>query len=277
MTKPIFKAGQSGGQNAGITVNDDGSASIIDATGTATLTLTSAGVLTPAGGSSLSDLTATGNTILGSDGSDTVTITGTVQGPLTYAAGVTSIIDVSGVTSGGSDVVVRDNVADALSIREGSTSYLKVVTTNGSESVTVGVNLLLNALAIISNDFVQSTLTCPNATGTNATTLSLNLKKLDGSAITSAKTVLIGVCTIQYAPFAAAQNATFSSATKGAISYGGSGYAVVTTDSAGDFVCTLTNTTDQTCYIFAMSPFAMPDGLSGAVILKPTQVTCVWS
>jgi len=277
MTKPIFKAGQSGGQNAGITVNDDGSASIVDATGTATLTLTSAGVLTPAGGSSLSDLTATGNTILGSDGSDTVTITGTVQGPLTYAAGVTSIIDVSGVTSGGSDIVVKDNVADALTIREGSNSYVTIVTTNGSESVTLNVNLLLNTLGLISNDFVASTLTCPNATGTNSTTLTINLKKLDGSALTTTKSFIVAVSLIQYAPFAVSSTCSFSSATKGTIEYSSSGYIIATTDSAGDFVCTLTNSTDQTGYVTAMSPFALPTGLSGAIFLKPAQVTCVWS
>lgn len=277
MTKPIFKAGQSSGQAAGITVNDDGSASILDASGTATLTLTSAGVLTPAGGSSLTDLTATGNTILGSDSSDTVAITGTVQGPLAFAAGVTSIIDVSGVTAGGSDIVVKDNVADALSIREGTNSYVKVVTTNGSESVTVGVNLLLNTLALISNDFVASTLTCPNATGTNSTTLAINLRKLDGSALTTTKTFLVACSTIQYAPFSISQTCSFSSATKGTIEYSTSGYVVATTDSAGDFVCTLTNSADQTIYVVAMTPFSIPAGLSGAIFVQPRQVTCVWS
>jgi hypothetical protein len=61
----------------------------------------------------------------------------THTGAITYSGTMSSIIDVSALTSGSSDIVVKDNVADALTIREGSNAYLTVVTTDSSESVDV--------------------------------------------------------------------------------------------------------------------------------------------
>jgi hypothetical protein len=50
-------------------------------------------------------------------------------------------IDLSGAAS---NISIIDNNAAALDIKEGSTSYIKCVTTNSSESVTLGKPLLLN-------------------------------------------------------------------------------------------------------------------------------------
>jgi hypothetical protein len=46
-------------------------------------------------------------------------------------------------TTGTAEIRLTDNLADALSIEEGSNDYLVFVTTNGSESVTVGQNLTM--------------------------------------------------------------------------------------------------------------------------------------
>lgn len=46
MTKPIFKAGGSAGQPAALTINDDGSASILDATGASIFAVSSTGAVT---------------------------------------------------------------------------------------------------------------------------------------------------------------------------------------------------------------------------------------
>lgn len=46
MTKPIFKAGGSAGQPAALTINDDGSASILDASGTSIFAVSSTGAVT---------------------------------------------------------------------------------------------------------------------------------------------------------------------------------------------------------------------------------------
>ena len=57
--------------------------------------------------------------------------------PATVAGAITSL---SGLTS----VVLTDNTATALDFTEAANSYLKFVTTNGSESVTVSKPLLFN-------------------------------------------------------------------------------------------------------------------------------------
>jgi hypothetical protein len=52
-------------------------------------------------------------------------------------AGWTSFADLSSMATGEADVIVGDNLASAFEIREGTNTYLKVVTTNSSESVAV--------------------------------------------------------------------------------------------------------------------------------------------
>lgn len=45
-----------------------------------------------------------------------------------------------GTTTETNDLVIGDNIADALNIKEGSNSYLKFITTDGSEQIVVGKN-----------------------------------------------------------------------------------------------------------------------------------------
>lgn len=56
-------------------------------------------------------------------------------------AGGTAVIDLSACATGEGDVVLADNLAEALTVREGSNTYLNFVTTNGSEKVQVGKTL----------------------------------------------------------------------------------------------------------------------------------------
>jgi hypothetical protein len=46
-------------------------------------------------------------------------------------------------TTGNNNFVLTDNLADALNIKEGANSYLKITTTNSGETITVGVNLTI--------------------------------------------------------------------------------------------------------------------------------------
>lgn len=57
------------------------------------------------------------------------------------AAGGSAFIDLSGVATGEADVIVKDNLADALTFREGANAYLTFVTTDASESVTIAKSL----------------------------------------------------------------------------------------------------------------------------------------
>ena len=54
------------------------------------------------------------------------------------AAGGTAFIDLSNVATGEGDIILADNLAVALEVREAANSYIKIVTTNSSEAVNFG-------------------------------------------------------------------------------------------------------------------------------------------
>jgi hypothetical protein len=104
--------------------------------------LTVAGSVTSAGAATgITNLTATGNTALGDATTDTATITGTLT------------------------VSMPDNAATALDIKEASTSYLKLVTTNNAERITLGKRLGLPTQAAIAMADADVTLTTSTLTG----------------------------------------------------------------------------------------------------------------
>jgi hypothetical protein len=72
----------------------------------------------------------------------------------TFAAGLT----LSGAT-GVNTVSIPDNLASALDITEGSNSYIKCVTTNGSESVDVAkvINAAAGVQGVVANEIVTAT------------------------------------------------------------------------------------------------------------------------
>lgn len=70
-------------------------------------------------------------------GATIATSLGTLTEGLSFAPGITKLLDVSTVATNQAIVKLADNLAVALDIREATNSYLKFVTTNGSESVAV--------------------------------------------------------------------------------------------------------------------------------------------
>lgn len=70
----------------------------------------------------------------------------TTAAALKVGAGFDSILDLSAQATGESDIVVADNLASALQIRESSNAYLTIVTTNSSEAVKVDKTLDQNAI-----------------------------------------------------------------------------------------------------------------------------------
>lgn len=57
------------------------------------------------------------------------------------AAGYAYLLDLTAVATGEAIIALKDNLASALEIKEAATSYLKWVTTDGSEAVAAGVRL----------------------------------------------------------------------------------------------------------------------------------------
>lgn len=66
------------------------------------------------------------------------TTLGTQTAGIAFAAGITYALDVSACATGQSLIKIGDNLAIALEVKEGSSSYLKFVTTNSAEKVVFG-------------------------------------------------------------------------------------------------------------------------------------------
>lgn len=117
-----------------------------DLSGTTLFNVDSNGDATLTGDISLVDLTLTGNTIVGNASTDTVAINADLTTGLKWDAGTyTYLLDASAMTTGQADIVVGDNLASALAVREASTDYFVVVTTNSAERVNVAKPLTLGA------------------------------------------------------------------------------------------------------------------------------------
>jgi hypothetical protein len=61
-----------------------------------------------------------------------------IDGVPTPNSGGSQILDLTGVATGEAIVNVKDNLASAFEVKQSTNSYLKVITTNGSEAVAVG-------------------------------------------------------------------------------------------------------------------------------------------
>ena len=116
--------------------------------GVATHTLDDSGNATHTGTVTASTAFAT-DTISERTAAAGVTIDGVrlKDGAITPVTGGAAFIDVSGSGSGESDVILKDNVADAFTFRESSTAYLTFITTNSAEAVDVLKTLKVDTVA----------------------------------------------------------------------------------------------------------------------------------
>jgi len=76
-------------------------------------------------------------TLIDIDDNGNMTISGafTCDGAITFGAGNSAILDASGLATGEADIVIGDNLADALTIRQGANPYLTFVTTDSAEAI----------------------------------------------------------------------------------------------------------------------------------------------
>lgn len=86
--------------------------------------------------------------------------------------------------------------------------------------------------------------------GSTDSALTVDLKSLNGAALSVTGVVKITVTATQYAGAEAlVATATFNTASLGSILASGNGWAVVKCDSSGQFACTLANSADVTNYV----------------------------
>jgi len=132
--------------------------------------------------------------------------------------------------------------------------------------------------SVISDTEVVPTILVGNATGgATAATLTLALKNLAGTAITSARTVHIYSSSIPNVPFNLVSTITFATATKGSIVASGGGMAVVTTDANGEFACTCSNSADGTFYFSVVTAWTISDATKRCTVHAGVEDTATWA
>ena len=131
---------------------------------------------------------------------------------------------------------------------------------------------------LLASFIVKPVITVGNATGGSTdAALTLQLNKLDGTPIDTARQVVIVGGALQYAPFAPSSTLSFVTATAGSIVYPGAGYAVVKTDATGAFACTARNTADETLYFMAFTAFGVGTLADSCIVLPGLQDAAAWS
>jgi hypothetical protein len=114
--------------------------------------------------------------------------------------------------------------------------------------------------------------------GATGAALTLDLKDRAGSALSRAAVVMILASDSQYGgqrdPNA---NVTFGTATKGSILASGTGWAVVKTDTGGEFDCTATNAVDEGVYFSVVTAEGVDALASGALVHACVPDLATWS
>lgn len=120
-------------------------------------------------------------------------------------------------------------------------------------------------LTPLTDALVRATLTATGGTGgATAGTLTMTLTRQDGSAVASAREVNIVANPTAYRTGADDDSITFSAATVGTIVASGDGWALVRTNAAGAFACTVSNADDDTTHLSARTALAGVSSLTYA-------------
>lgn len=132
---------------------------------------------------------------------------------------------------------------------------------------------------LLSDQFVIPTISGTGGSGgATAGTLAVAVKRADNSTpIASARQLLIGVTATQYLIGAFKSTVTFSAATKGSIVSTGNGYALIETDTSGDFACTISDSADETVYVAAISPWGIADTSKACALLASNSHAMTWA
>lgn len=135
-------------------------------------------------------------------------------------------------------------------------------------------------VAAVIDQLVLATIAVADASwGATDSLLTLTLTQADGTALTSARQVVINAGSEQYNHFAAlSSTVTFGTATTGSIIASGSGWALVQTSAAGAFACTATNSADETVYFSVDKASAgVSDSATACVVVGSNSDAATWS
>lgn len=131
------------------------------------------------------------------------------------------------------------------------------------------------------DQFVVATVTCADVVG-GATdgTLNISLKQARDNATdpTTICQLMIRVHAAENTPMQALDNSTtFSAPTVGTIPASGTGWALVATNASGDFSCTITNSADETVWIWVTTAEGGFDVGKRCVVVACNPDNVTWS
>lgn len=141
-------------------------------------------------------------------------------------------------------------------------------------------SLLVKDGNIVADWLVAAAIAVANS-GTNDAALTVDLTRLDGTVLQSARQVMIRCGGTQYKPNdpdePALASVTFGTATKGSIIASGAGWCLAETDADGEFDCTVTNTDNETTYFWVESAPAVSSGSKFCNVIASNSDAAIWS
>ena len=133
------------------------------------------------------------------------------------------------------------------------------------------------------DQLVVATITVPDTAGGGTDALAtVSLKRALDNATDPGTIcqVLILACDAQYEPVGSVTlvaTVTFATATTGTIVASGSGWALIATDAAGDFACTISNSADETVYFRVITAEAGSNAGQRCSVVFSNSDAAAWS
>jgi hypothetical protein len=152
----------------------------------------------------------------------------------------------------------------------------------GTLAVTGAVTLssTVSATSLLCDEVVTATVAATGGSG-GATdgTLVVTLKQADEStALTTARQCVVRVGAAQYAPGQTpVSTVTFSTATSGTLVASGNGWALIETTAAGAFACTISDSADETVYVWCETASGVSDPTDGCVVIGSNSDDATWA
>ncbi len=136
------------------------------------------------------------------------------------------------------------------------------------------------AQGLLTDQIVVATVAATGgAGGATAGTLTVTLKQSDEStAVGSARQCVVRVGAAQYAPGQTpVSTVTFATATTGTLVDSGNGWALIETTTAGAFACTISDSADETVYVWCETASGVSDPTDGCLVIGSNSDDATWA